>query len=59
MFNMTGYNIIYKIGKTKNGRVAIPLKDHLKYTSCDDPSVFKEGAFESVFTTWHFKKAVI
>ena len=44
---------------TKNGRVAILLKDNLKYTIHDDLSVFKEGEFESVFTTLHFKKAMI
>ena len=42
------------MGKQKNGGVVILLKDHLKYTLCDDLSVFKEGEFESVFTTLHF-----
>ena len=32
-----------KIGKTKNGRVATLLKEHLKYTICDDLSVFQRG----------------
>ena len=55
IINMTGYNMIYKNGKTKkNGGFAILLKDHLKYTMCDDLSVFKEGEFESVLITLHF-----
>ena len=45
-----------KIGKQKNDGVAILLKDYLKYTIHGDLSVFKEGEYESVFTTLHFKK---
>ena len=57
VINMPEYNMIYKNRKTeKNGGVAVLLKDHLKYTIHDDLSVFKEGEFESGFTTFHFKK---
>ena len=35
MINMPGYNMIYK-NRKKNGRIAILLKGHLKYTFCDD-----------------------
>ena len=55
MINIPRYNMTYKNGG-KNGGVAILLKGHLKYTSHDDLSVFKEGKFESVFTMLHFKK---